>query len=158
MEQTFVKQAVALWEQSVKRVTDTFKNLSEEALYADIAPGRNRPIYVLGHLVAVHDRMLPLLDLGPRNWPELDAAFIRTPDRTVGDIPSYADLLARFEQVNAQLAARFAELTPTQWLEKHADVSAEDFAKEPNRNRFNVLLGRTSHIAYHQGQLVWAKK
>ncbi|PUZ22751.1 hypothetical protein DCC81_20190 [Chitinophaga parva] len=158
MEQTFVKQTIALWEQSVKRVTDTFKGFSEEAFQADIAPGRNRPVYMLGHLVAVHDRMLPLLGLGARNWPELDAAFIRTPDRTVADIPSTADLLARFDQVNAQLAAKFAELTPAQWLEKHADVSAEDFAKEPHRNRFNVLLGRTSHIAYHQGQLVWAKK
>ena len=31
-------------------------------------------------------------------------------------------------------------------------VSEEDFEREPHRNRFGVLLGRTAHLAYHMGQ------
>jgi hypothetical protein len=42
--------------------------------------------------------------------------------------------------------------SPAQWLEKHASVSEEDFAKDPSRNRFAILLSRTSHIAFHLGQ------
>jgi hypothetical protein len=30
-------------------------------------------------------------------------------------------------------------------------------AKEPTRNKLSVLLNRTSHVAYHLGQLILAK-
>jgi len=32
----------------------------------------------------------------------------------------------------------------------------EDFEREPHRNRFTVLLGRTVHLAYHVGQATLA--
>jgi len=35
---------------------------------------------------------------------------------------------------------------------RHTAVSEEDFEREPHRNRFTVLLGRTTHLAYHLGQ------
>jgi hypothetical protein len=36
-------------------------------------------------------------------------------------------------------------------------VSDEDFEKEPHRNRFTVLLGRTAHLSYHVGQATLAR-
>jgi hypothetical protein len=36
-------------------------------------------------------------------------------------------------------------------------VSEEDFEREPHRNRFTVLLGRTAHLAYHVGQATLAR-
>jgi hypothetical protein len=36
-------------------------------------------------------------------------------------------------------------------------VSPEDFAKEPHRNRLNVLISRTNHMANHIGQLLLLK-
>jgi len=39
------------------------------------------------------------------------------------------------------------------WMGRHMSVSEEDFAKEPQRNKFNVLIGRTNHQSYHLGQL-----
>jgi len=36
-------------------------------------------------------------------------------------------------------------------------VSEEDFAKEPHRNRFTMLLGRTAHLGFHLGQAVLAR-
>jgi len=43
-------------------------------------------------------------------------------------------------------------------LHKHTSVSEEDFAKEPHRNRLNVLTTRTTHLASHYGQLIFLKK
>jgi len=44
------------------------------------------------------------------------------------------------------------------WAQRHAVVSEEDFAKDPSRNRFAVLLSRTNHLSYHLGQAVLAVK
>ena len=41
-------------------------------------------------------------------------------------------------------------------LEAHG-LSAEDFAKEPHRNKISVLLSRNSHLAFHHGQMVLAE-
>lgn len=50
------------------------------------------------------------------------------------------------------------ELSPADWFAKHTAVSDEDFAKEPHRNRLNVLLSRTIHQSNHLGQLSLLKK
>ena len=96
--------------------------------------------------------MLPLLGLGERLHPELDALFITSPDRTVAELPAAGELKKSWNAVNGKLSAGFARLSPAQWLEKHSSVSEEDFAKDPSRNRFAILLSRTSHIAFHVGQ------
>jgi len=41
-------------------------------------------------------------------------------------------------------AANFSRLSVADWLQKHGAVSEEDFSREPHRNRFTVLLGRTA--------------
>ena len=51
------------------------------------------------------------------------------------------------------LAQRLESFSVDEWFEKHTAVSAEDFEKEPNRNKLNVVLTRTTHLAYHTGQL-----
>ena len=50
------------------------------------------------------------------------------------------------------------KLSPEEWLERHDSVSAEDFAKEPQRNRLAMLLSRTTHAAMHEGQMRLAVK
>jgi hypothetical protein len=50
------------------------------------------------------------------------------------------------------IVGEFSKLSVADWLQKHGAVSEEDFLREPHRNRFTVLLGRTAHIAYHLGQ------
>jgi hypothetical protein len=61
-------------------------------------------------------------------------------------------------ETNARLTTHFQKLSPTEWLERHATVSEADFVREPNRNRLAILLSRTSHIAYHIGQLMFLAK
>ena len=151
-EQALVTSAVNSWKTSIERADKIFSPLNDEQLQKEVAPGKNRLIYLLGHLTAVHDRMLPLLSLGERLHPELDPLFITSPDRTVAELPAAGDLKKSWNDVNGKLSAGFASLSPAQWLEKHSSVSEEDFAKDPSRNRFAILLSRTAHIAFHVGQ------
>jgi len=55
--------------------------------------------------------------------------------------------------VNTTLTNHFNTMQPSDWLDRHTKVSPEDFAKEPHRNKLNILLTRTNHLSYHSGQL-----
>ena len=55
--------ALKAWHSTIKRTNTIFDELSDEEIKNEIAPNKNRAVYLLGHLVAVNDMMLPLLDL-----------------------------------------------------------------------------------------------
>jgi len=157
-QQLFVKMALLAWEGQVKRAGNLFDTLTDEQLLREIAPGGNRGIYLLGHLVAVDDAMISLLGLGERLHPELDEVFITNPDRSGKDMPTIKDLRQYWADVHNRLAELFSALAPEQWFQRHNAMTDEDFQKEPHRNRLSVLFSRTSHIAYHLGQQVLVKK
>jgi hypothetical protein len=96
--------------------------------------------------------MLPLLVLGARRHPEYDALFLTNPDRTAPTLPAAAEIKKAWDEINGTLLAGFEGLSAADWLQKHASVSEEDFAKDPQRNRLSVLLSRTTHISFHLGQ------
>jgi hypothetical protein len=153
-ESRFAAAALTSWKQVIWQIDKGLAAWSDANLQLEVAPGRNRLYYLLGHLVAVHDRMLPLLRLGERLHPELDEQFLVQPDRAFTGTPAEtADLREAWTEVNTKLTAALAQLTPEQLLERHASVSEEDFAKEPHRNRLSVLFSRTSHAAMHEGQM-----
>ena len=144
------------WKLSINRFDKTLSELSDEKLQQQVAPGRNRAFYLLGHLTAMHDRMFPLLGLGDRLHPRLDELYIANPDRAVADPLSATELRRVWSEVNNRLTAAFERFTPEEWLEKHTAVSDEDFAKDPGRNRLAVVLSRTNHMSYHLGQIMLA--
>src|SRR5581483_3345434 len=152
-KQLMVKMVLDLWNQRLKATDEKFSSLTDEQLQTEVAPGRNRAIYLLGHLTAVHDHMLPLLGFESQNYPQLDEPFIKKADKEVKEIPSASELRKQWKEINAKLAAHFNKLTPDEWFQKHTAVSAEDFAKEPHRNRLNVVNGRIAHLQSHLGQL-----
>ena len=117
-----------------------------------IAPGKNRVIYLWGHLTAFNDALIPLLGFGARIHPELDLMFVSNPDRTVPTILLGEDLKIIWQETSQILWTGFSKLSVADWLQKHGAVSEEDFLREPHRNRFTILLARTAHIAYHLGQ------
>ena len=157
-EQSVVRSAVHAWKQNLERAGALFSGLSEQQLQNDVAPGKNRLIYLWGHLIAVHDAMLPLLALGPRLHPELDDAFVKSPDRSVADLPSAAGLRRHWDEVNGTLLNGLGAWTASDWAQQHTAVSKEDFAANPLRNRLSILLSRTTHVAYHLGQAMLAPK
>jgi hypothetical protein len=152
-----VKSVLDSWNARIKEANNIIDNLTDEQLQKEIAPGKNRGVYLLGHLTAVNDKMLPLLNFEPQQFSNLDDTFLSKADKTVAELPSVKDLRAHWKSSNEKLAKHFDALQPDAWFEKHTAVSAEDFAKEPHRNRINVVLGRTSHLSYHLGQLALLK-
>jgi hypothetical protein len=156
VEETCIANALAVWNTNIARAEKLFFSLQKDQLETEVAPGKNRLVYLWGHLTAVHDRMVDLLGFGERVNPSLDAIFITAPDRSK-DAPDASEIRSSWEKINQRLAEGFAQLTPEQWLAKHSAVSAEDFAKEPLRNRLAILLSRTNHLSYHLGQALLAK-
>lgn len=154
----FVRTIIKAWEIQVGRMNDFFDNTSDEDLMRDVAPGRNSGVYLLGHLTAVNDGIMPLLGLGQKLYPQLEKVFISSPDKSGLAFPPIKELRQYWTDVNEELMEHFIRLEPAEWLGKHVAVSAEDFAKEPHRNRLNVVISRTTHMHYHLGQLIFLKK
>ncbi len=158
MTQLMVKIALDNWNIRIKNATDLFDNLTDEQLMSEIAPGKNRGIYLMGHLTAVHDRILTLFDLDDRMYPQLDEAFISNPDKTKPLPGKVTELRTYWTTINSTLSAHFEKMSSHEWFQKHTAVSDEAFAKEPNRNKLNLIINRTNHLAYHTGQAALLKK
>ncbi|MBS1689026.1 MAG: DinB family protein [Bacteroidetes bacterium] len=148
-----VTQVKNAWAAQNKNVTAFFNKYEDEAYLKEIAPDKNRAVYLLGHLTAVNDNLLPLFGLGEKLYPELEEIFLKSADKAIAHIPTVADLKQKWETVNTTLSNHFDKMTADEWLDRHTAVSAEDFKLEPTRNKLNVLIGRTIHQSYHAGQL-----
>ena len=149
--------ALDAWNTQVQRTDDLFNSLSDEQLMGEVAPGRNRGIYLLGHLTAVHDKMLPLLGFGEQRYPNLYKTYVETADKAETNLPSTEDLRNYWKETNKVLSEKFSELSVEEWFQKHNAVSEIDFAKEPHRNKLNIVINRTNHLANHLGQLLFLK-
>src|SRR5574339_890233 len=90
--QTFVQMVLKQWNIHVSRLYKFFDGLSDEVLLYEIAPGKNRVIYLLGHLIAANDSMISLFGLGERKYAHLDDAFLKNPDKSSLEMPDPATL------------------------------------------------------------------
>ena len=155
--ETMIKMVLDRWYALIKNFDTLLDLISDDQLQKEVSPGKNRGIYLLGHLTAVHDDMLPLLNLGDKLYPSLSEPFIKSPDKAVSELPSAKELRANWKKVNEVLAEKFSTVKPDEWFQKHNSVSAEDFIKEPHRNRLNIIITRTTHLSYHLGQFILLK-
>jgi len=153
----FVKMILLQWQTQNTRVDDWLKNVPDEQMLQETAPGRNTGIYLFGHLAAVNDGLFKLLGIGERLHPELDEIFLDSPDKSNKTFPSVDELKKYWAEINTALTTKFNAMQPEEWFERHTAVSAEDFAKEPHRNRLNVIITRTVHQGYHLGQMNYLK-
>ena len=135
---TMIKMVLDRWDARIKNADTLINSLADETLEKEIAPGKNRGIYLLGHLVAVHDDMLILLDMGEKLYPELHEPFLKSPDKSTNQIPSASELRNFWAKQCEVLKQKFEHLKPEEWFEKHTAVSAEDFAKEKNIELLHV--------------------
>jgi|SRR5690606_18364921 len=157
MNDLFLKMVLDAWRQYISRTDALLNELSDERLLLRIAPDKNTGKYLLGHLTAVHDRMLPLLGLSDSLYPELHEPFASKADGPQIRPFDMTDLRHSWKEVNDSLDSNFNRLTLNEWLERHTAVSEEDFKNEPHRNRLNVVINRTNHLAWHYGQLLLLK-
>jgi hypothetical protein len=156
-EQLFIKMVLDRWYGAMKNFESNLDSIPDEQLNKQIAPGKNRGTYLLGHIIAVHDDMRPLMGLGEKQYPELHETFINSPDKADSKSPSVAELKSMLKKQNESLSNIFNDMKPEEWFQKHNSVSAEDFAKEPHRNKMNIVITRTTHLTYHTGQLALLK-
>ncbi|HMG14321.1 MAG TPA: DinB family protein [Saprospiraceae bacterium] len=153
-----VKMILTAWDAQFSKIDKLFKSFSYEQLMNEVAPGRNRGIYLLGHQTAVTDGMLPLLEFGDKLFPELQEVFIKNSDKSGLEMPSIEELKQKWDAVNKKLADHIEKMSTEEWFEKHTAVSDEEFQHEPHRNKLNIIISRTNHQAYHIGQLVFLEK
>jgi hypothetical protein len=155
-DQIMLKMTFDRWNAQIKNFDNALNALTDEQLQKEIAPGKNRGIYLLGHLIAVHDDMITLLGFGNKLYPEINEMF-KSPDRSVIEIPSAKELRSKWVKMNEVLSQQINDLKEEDWFQKHTAVSAEDFIKEPHRNKLNIIITRTSHLSYHLGQFILLK-
>jgi len=156
-EQLFIKMALDAWNTYVKRTGDLLSSLTDEQIMQEASPGRNTGIYLLGHLIGVHDRIVELFFLGERQYQHLDEAFLANPDKSGFEMPSVETLRQNWVELHTRLANYFANMQPADWFGRHSAVPEEDFAKEPHRNKLNLIMNRTNHLATHYGQALYLK-
>src|SRR3978361_1242480 len=81
-KELFISMVISAWETYNSRVDKLLNSLTDEQFMAETAPRRNSGIYLIGHLTAVSDGMLPLLGLGERLYPQLTEVFLTNPDKS----------------------------------------------------------------------------
>ena len=157
-EGSYAALGLKVWKSQIDRADKLFGTLSSEEVLREIAPGRNRLLYLWGHLTAIHDAMLPLMGMRERLHPEFDVAFVSNPDKSQAAIPSHEQVRQAWTTVNGELLKGLEKMSWSDWAQRHAAVSEGDFAKDASRNRFAILLSRTNHLSYHLGQAVLGLK
>jgi len=155
-EEIIINMILSAWQKGQQGTNKTLSVLSDEDLNLEVASGRNKATWIIGHLAAVNDTLFNILELGEKVNPTYERHFIKG-DAGI-ESPSVPEIRKYWEDTSTQLNKKIAELTTNDWFQKHNLVSSEDFAKEPHRNKLNVLISRTSHLAYHNGQLALLKK
>jgi hypothetical protein len=153
-----VKMTLHSWDTQVSRAAKVFDSLNDEELWQEISPGRNRGVYLLGHLIVVNDGLFKIFALGERLHTDWDDAFLRNPDKSGIDFPTTLVLRQAWTEVHNKLSEQFQNLSAEAWFQRHQTMTDEDFSKDPARNKLSVLLNRTAHLAYHLGQVALIKK
>jgi hypothetical protein len=157
-KELFIKMVFSNWDMQVSRTNSLLDKLTDEELSAPTAPNRNTGVYLLGHLAAVSDGMFTFLGLGERLNPAMDKIFLHSPENSGLEKPSIAELKEYWNKVNELLSAKMSQLGTDEWFTRHTAVSEEDFAKEPHRNKLNIVINRTNHLSNHLGQLAYLVK
>ena len=154
----FVKMAMHAWNLNIQRAEKVFESLSDEDLMREVSPGKNRGIYLLGHLIAINDTMISIFGLGERRFKNLDESFVIHPDKSGHSMPPAQTLKKNWKELHELLGNYFRLMEPAAWFQKHELMTDEDLIKEPHRNKLSVLINRTNHVAYHYAQVALLRK
>lgn len=151
-----VQLALINWNLNREKGDSLLAALPDEVFDKEVAPGRNRGFYLIGHLIAEHDEMAELIG-APRAYEHYDTLFLHSPDRSGKTLPDMKELRIVWKELHDRLTAYMTAMSPEDWFGRHSRISAEDFVHEPHRNRLAVLTNRNVHFGYHLGQLALLK-
>src|ERR1700730_7034722 len=120
---SFVDSALRGWKSNVERADKLFGALSTEQLEKEVAPEKNRLIYLWGHLPAVNDGLLPLLGIGERLHPEFDVMFLSKPDKSIQLTFSGQSLNDGWEEIDQKVCGGFLKCSCSDWVQRPSAVS-----------------------------------
>ncbi|MDP9077705.1 MAG: DinB family protein [Bacteroidota bacterium] len=149
-----INQVINYWENSANAITTIYNKNEDEFYFRAVAPGRNRAIYILAHMIAINDTMLPLFGLGEKLYPEL-TPFAHSAEHLVPLVLDITELKVQWQALTLTLASNFRKMSSATWLDRHNSVTEENFLSDPSRNKLNVLIHRTGHQDHHKGQLAF---
>ena len=92
MEEQIIALLRNAWRTQTNAVSEYFKKYPDDFYDREIAPGRNKATYILGHLISTNDGLLPLFGFGNKLYPELDLFFTPNTSWRYDDFPPVADL------------------------------------------------------------------
>src|SRR5712675_529444 len=127
-----VKMILSGWKTGQDKIQKTLLILSDENMDTELMPGRNKVSWIIGHLAAVHDSLLTILDLGEKINGNYYEFFIH--DDSLTKAPGISQIREYWNETSERLNNAMAKLSVQDWFGRHTLVSAEDFAKEPHRN------------------------
>jgi hypothetical protein len=152
-----IQLALHQWKSYQNRMPLFLESINDAQYESVLAPTTNSVSWIAGHLAETHDGLFPLLGIGGRLYPKLSEIYLH--DKKSLSQPHFSkdELILIWNNIHNELHKSFDYFTPATWLDKHTAVPASDFIREPHRNKLNVLMTRTNHLAYHLGQLVLVK-
>ena len=133
-------------------------SITPENFDKPVVANGNSPSWILGHLVDTDDKLIELFGIGKRLIPELDKVYHHERGSNQSGHLTKAELAEKWKAITAVLDAAFKSWSESEWLGRHTAVTEEDFKKEPQRNKLNVMLSRVSHKASHLGQIALLPK
>jgi len=142
----FTRIALNAWKGAVGRFDDVVAAITDEELEHALISGNSRLLYLIGHLTALHDRLLSQLGLGDRRHSELDADFAGELDVRRPSLHSATRIRALWNEVNHALLSGMERLTPEEWLEAPKTVADE-------ASRLRTLIRWTDHVKRHASQI-----
>jgi hypothetical protein len=119
-QQLFVQMALHSWNTQIARAEKVFNSYSEAEFFEPVAAGKNRIIYLFGHLATYHDALKETLGIGKQTRPELIPLFLQNPDNDSNVYPSVTELKAYWENVHTELKDLFSNLTAEEWFKRCA--------------------------------------
>lgn len=140
MEGSIIYQA---WLLQNRKISDLIHKLNDEDLRKDVALGRNSGLYLLGHLIASNDLLMPLFGFGEKMYPEYEKIFLCCPDKCAQNFPTVKEVKSHWFSLNEHLILKFASINEKQW-------SQED---EKLHHQLKTMLTIVNHQCYHLGQL-----
>ncbi|TWV94727.1 DinB family protein [Chitinophaga pinensis] len=147
-----ISQVLRNWDNEVAHVNRMFNKYPDEIYMQQVAPGRNSAWYILGHLAATTDAMLPQSFAGELIYPDI-APFLYTSEKTLSVKANIQYLRRCWVDITNHFSKETRRFSSSEWMQRHALTSQEDFARDPGRNRLNLLMSRTAHLRYHLGQI-----
>lgn len=142
MERSIIYQA---WLLQNRKISDLVRKLNDEDLTKDVAFGRNSGLYLLGHLIASNDLLLPLFDFGEKMYPEYEKIFLCCPDKCAQNFPAVKEVKSHWFALNEHLNLKFASINKKQWI----------IESDKSYHQLKAMLTIVNHQCYHLGQLAF---